>query len=102
ARNRRGGTALHDAALGGNVEVINLLLDRGADVDAVDRESGATPLMEAASLARAAAVGTLLERGANPRLRDHAGKTALDRAHDAEDEQVLKLLETALAGSAMA
>jgi ankyrin repeat protein len=84
---------LHEAALGGSAEVTTLLLDHGAAIDAPDRESGATPLMIAASLGRTNVVAVLLRRGANPALRDHAGHTALDRALKAENSEVVKLLE---------
>jgi Ankyrin repeats (many copies) len=77
ALNRSGGTPLHDAALSGNTDVINLLLDRGANVDVKERDSGATALMMAASIGRTDAVALLLRRGADPALRDHAGRTAL-------------------------
>jgi ankyrin repeat protein len=76
-RNQFGGTALHDAALGGSPEVIDLLLDRGAEIDARNLETGATPLMQAASLGKLEAVNELLKRGANPHLRDNAGHTAV-------------------------
>jgi ankyrin repeat protein len=49
--------------------------------------------MIAASLGRAGAVAVLLRRGANPLLRDHAGHTALDRARDAQNPDVVKLLQ---------
>ena len=42
----------HDAALGGNRAVVQLLLDHGAEVNARDEESGATPLYYAASWGR--------------------------------------------------
>jgi uncharacterized protein len=93
ARGDNGEGPLHDAALGGSPEVITLLLDHGAAIDAPDRESGATPLMIAASLGRAGAVAVLLRRGANPQLRDHAGHTALDRAREAQNNDVVKLLK---------
>lgn len=99
ALDQSGATALHNAALGGNADVIVILLDRGARIDAQDRESGATPLMLAASLGRAGAVALLLRRGANPALRDRAGHTALDRARETEEDDTVKLLETALARS---
>jgi ankyrin repeat protein len=92
ARNQTGGTALHDAALGGNADVVALLLDRGAGIDDQERESGATPLMMAASLGRVEVVTLLLKRGANRQLRDKAGHTALERARDTDNEEIVKLL----------
>ena len=92
ALNQTGGTALHDAALGGNVEVVALLLDHGAGIDDREVESGATPLMMAASMGRVEVVTLLLKRGANRQLRDKAGHTALDRARDIENADIVKLL----------
>jgi ankyrin repeat protein len=97
--NASGGTPLHDAALGGNVDVIDVLLNRGAKIDVKERESGATALMLAASIARTDAVALLLKRGANPVLRDRKGRTALDRAKESNDDQIVKLLETSLGRS---
>lgn len=93
ALNQTGGTPLHDAALGGSVDVISLLLDQGANINAVDRESGATPLMLAASLDRASVIAVLLKRGADPALKDVRGMTALDRAKKTEDPETIRLLE---------
>ncbi len=92
ALNRTGGTPLHDAALGGSVDVINELLDHGANIDAQDRESGATPLMLAVSMDRLPAARVLLTRGANPKITDHEGNTALDRARKVDDPDLVKLL----------
>ena len=47
------------------VAITRLILDRGADVNAVDR-SGDSPLHAAISYSRAGIVQLLLERGANP------------------------------------
>eukprot|EP01046_Picozoa_sp_COSAG06_P043845 COSAG06_NODE_5810_length_3261_cov_21.125000_1_plen_349_part_00 len=86
ARNaRNGGTAMHHAAAGGKsvevLEVLEVLLGAGAEVDKLD-EDGETPLMWAASNgATGAVLRWLLEHGADWRLQatsgDYAGKTAL-------------------------
>lgn len=94
-----GSTYLHDAALAGAPKILDLFLDHGAEIDARDPETGATPLIFAAAMARFSAVALLLRRGADPALRDRAGHTALDRARETDDDQTIKLLETALAGS---
>lgn len=94
ARNQSGGTALHDAALGGNADVVGLLLDRGAVIDDRELESGATPLMMAASMGRVEVVTLLLKRGANRLLRDKAGHTALERARDTENQEMIQLLSS--------
>jgi uncharacterized protein len=92
ALNRTGGTPLHDAALGGSVDVINELLERGANIDAQDQEWGATPLMLAVSMDRLPAARLLLTKGANPKITDHAGHTALDRALKLDDPDLVNLL----------
>jgi ankyrin repeat protein len=78
--------------LGGSVDVIIELLDHGANIDARERESGATPLMLAVSMDRVPAARVLLIRGANPKIADDAGNTALDRALKVDDPDLVKLL----------
>ncbi len=39
-----GATALHAASYAGRLDVVRLLLDRGADIDTTDRQWGSTPL----------------------------------------------------------
>jgi len=87
-----GSFALHNAAIGGDADMVAMMLDHGAEIDARDAESGATALMLAASLGRAAAVRLLLQRGANAKLADKAGHTALDRARQSDSPETIDLL----------
>lgn len=104
-----GATALHHAVLhDAKLDVINKLLDHGADINARN-DSGETVLIAAAGFGEAAAVRVLLQRGADPTLGicavDHLGKrtgegpgrTALAEAlrHQAAEwkEVALALLE---------
>lgn len=64
-----GSTALHRAAHGGNVRVVEALCAAGAPLEAADR-MGQTPLHVAASNGCFAAVRCLVRRGASPKARD--------------------------------
>ena len=59
-------TLLHHMAAEGELGKARLLLDHGADIDAIDEEYCSTPLGVAARRGQAAAVRLLLERGADP------------------------------------
>ena len=74
-----------------DVEILNLLLDKGADPNIKNRLGG-TPLMWAAVFGNEAAAVRLLERGANPALKDEDGMTALDWARKNKHESVVRLL----------
>jgi hypothetical protein len=81
---RRGRTALHRACVNQQFEAVRLLVDRGADVNAVDRD-GNPPLHLAVKVRGTGAVPflqLLLDHGADPGLADGEGKTALALAED--------------------
>jgi len=78
--NKTGWTPLHYAATNGHVEVINLLLDEYAYIDA-ESPNGTTPLMMAAQYGTPSAVKLLLEMGADPSLQNSQKLTAQDFAH---------------------
>ena len=59
-------TLLHDMAWEGDIRKARLLLDHGADIDAIDDEFRSTPLGIAARWGTRDVVRLLLERGANP------------------------------------
>jgi uncharacterized protein len=58
-------TLLHDMAFTGDVEKAKLLLDHGADLDAIDDEYSSTPLGYAARWGNGEVVDLLLDRGAD-------------------------------------
>jgi uncharacterized protein len=66
----RGVTALHEAASGGEIEIIQILLALGVEPDIQSEGDRSTPLREAVSLGwdNAQVVTTLIEAGANPHL----------------------------------
>ena len=72
-------TPLGWAALNGQTEAAKLLIEKGADVNARNRD-GATPLHSAAFLGRIETVKLLLENGADTTLRSNDGSTPTDVA----------------------
>ncbi|MCY3740848.1 MAG: CotH kinase family protein [Candidatus Poribacteria bacterium] len=74
-----GSTMLSIASLMGHTEVVALLLEHGADVNAKSRDGG-TPLHAAAFLGRAETVKLLLKKGADTTLRNNMGSIAIDGA----------------------
>jgi ankyrin repeat protein len=75
-RDGEGMTPLHHAVLGSHPELVEFLLDRGADISAVDAWNQ-TPLHHAAYEGDAALVALLLARGADVMARETRGRTPL-------------------------
>lgn len=81
--NKPGWAPLHYAATGGNGQVVQLLLDHYAYVDA-ESPNGSTPLMMAARYGSDESVQVLLDAGADATLKNQTGLTALDFAQKSE------------------
>jgi ankyrin repeat protein len=77
--NRPGWTPLHYAATRGHRDMMRLLLEHDAYIDC-ESDNGTTPLMMAAYFAPPLAVKLLLEEGADPTLVNNANASALDMA----------------------
>nr|WP_158987260.1 ankyrin repeat domain-containing protein [Lysobacter panacisoli] len=80
ARDRRGRTALHEAAFAGHLEVVTTLLSAGADAGIRD-EDGRTPFLEAARGGRLEVIERLLEH--LPRRGAEAATSADARSRNA-------------------
>ena len=80
-RSDDGGTPLHFAAYNGHMDMVRLLLENGANTEAMRRDDGGTPLDSAAYNGQTDIVRLLLEEGANiEATRSDDGSTPLDSA----------------------
>jgi ankyrin repeat protein len=83
ARDAHGRSALHEAALAGNVDALDALLAAGADANARD-EQLRTPLLDAARGAHLQALDALVAAGADAAAVDGDGRGALVFASTAD------------------
>ncbi len=93
--------ALRWAAVGGHANVVMLLLENGAPMDAPDAH-GKTALMQAALYGRIAVMRLLLEHGAAPNAAGHNGATALIASLHSSTRRNREAVELLLAYGAQA
>ncbi|MEO1300799.1 MAG: ankyrin repeat domain-containing protein [Bacteroidota bacterium] len=84
-------TSLHVAVLQGDVELIQLILDLGSDVDPKDA-SGSTPLHMAIEASSPSIVELLVRYGADMGISNGSGKSYLELATDSDQMAIVKLL----------
>jgi uncharacterized protein len=87
-----GWSPLHYAATGPSTELLALLLDRGADINALAPNRN-TPLMMAARYGTEENVKLLLQRGANKALINDRNLSAADMAKTSERSWLVPLLQ---------
>ena len=87
-----GWSPIHYAATGPEPQLVKLLLDRGADIDAAS-PNGTTPLMMAAQYGADDSVKLLLQRGADLSKRNQRGLWPVDFARLSGREPLVRLLE---------
>ena len=87
----KGGTALLDAAFWGRPELAELLIQRGANVNA-KAEGGVVPLHEAARMNQMEVARLLLKHGADVHANDDSGKTPLNWARSYQENPEMSAL----------
>jgi ankyrin repeat protein/tetratricopeptide (TPR) repeat protein len=92
-RDSRLSTPLHVAAQKSNIEMVKMLLENSADVNAQD-DLGRTPLHRSISPfgANLHLVDLLLQHGANPNIQDNDGNPAISHAIDGKKLDLVKKL----------
>jgi hypothetical protein len=93
--NKTGWTPLHYAASGAKPQIIRILLEHSAYIDA-ESPNGSTPLMMAAMYGNAECVKILLDAGADPTLKNQLGLSASEFARQASRLDSLSLIEVAV------
>lgn len=84
-----------NAALGNHAEMVKILLQAGADVNAVDAQ-GCTALDAAEAACSRECVRLLLHYGAAPDLEDEIDETPLEAAEETGQEECAKLIREAM------
>lgn len=95
ARDSDGSTPLHCATWKGHREIVALLLDAGADVNAQNKNEhwGTTPLHAAAHANQAAIAQMLIDHGADLNAQDLTGQPPMHHTTFHKAKAVAKLLE---------
>jgi ankyrin repeat protein len=89
--NKPGWAPLHYAATGGHLEIMELLLEHHAFIDA-ESPNGTTPLMMAASYGTPQAVKLLLDAGADTAMKNRQGMSAIDFAQRYSRKEAAEVL----------
>jgi len=87
-----GWSPVHYAASGPSSELLALLLDRGADINA-RAPNGSTPLMMATSFGTEDSVKLLVQRGADKKLLNDRNLSAADLARNLDRRWLLRWLD---------
>ncbi len=89
----RGKTALHYAAINGSLQVCDLLLSRGVDVD-IRCSVKATPLSWAAYMGSLETVNYFIDKGADTTARDSFGDSILGAAKNGKKPEIIDYLKS--------
>lgn len=95
AKNPHGGTAIMFAARAGHVEIAQLLIDAGADLNVHGNYAGTTALIWAAQYGPAEIVRLFIQGKAEINAKNHDGNTALDFAKERGHAEIVDILQSA-------
>lgn len=86
------GTALMATVMSGNMELIHLLIDKKANLNATSK-TGVTALMLATQFKNIEIITLLLQHNVNKLLKDNEGKTAFEYAVNTNNDTIIQLLK---------
>ncbi len=86
------GSALMAAVMKNNIELIQLLITKNANLDLTNK-SGVTAIMLAIQFEEIEIIKILLQYKANKLLKDNEGKTAFEYAVNTNNETIIQLLK---------
>jgi len=93
AKRSNGTTALHSACSRGYFEIVQYLIENGADINARGGDDNDTPLIWAVYNERNNISKFLVDKGANINARDKHGKSALNYAYERGEMDIHKYLK---------
>ncbi|KAE9556621.1 hypothetical protein FO519_000027 [Halicephalobus sp. NKZ332] len=86
-------TPLHYACMAGNIEMVKLLIEHEANVNAVQKTTHATPLHFACQSGNEKIVKFLLDKGAVPHIKDSYNNTSLHYAvRGSDNSEIIKAI----------
>jgi ankyrin repeat protein len=86
------GTVLMAAIMRNNIEMVNLLLDKEANIE-ITNDNGVTPLMLAIQFKNIEIIKLLLKNNANKAAIDKEGKTTFEYAVATKEETIIQLFK---------
>lgn len=90
----QGWTALHLASHYGQAAIVKLLIENGADVNAIASNAiGNTPIMAAIAGRNPETIGYLIKSGADLQMKDKNGFNAIDAAEASKDERIVEAVK---------
>jgi hypothetical protein len=95
---RHGGIPLRDAAWKGRFKLVQLLVEKGADINFHGKNMvfpyGSTPLQKAAGMGHLKIVQYLLDQGADPAIKDTYGERPYTEAKRSKHVDVMELIKS--------